>query len=67
LYAAVGTYREALEAYRYGRGIDPTWPETYDRAAAAHRAAGDHAGAWLDLQKAFAFGLHPAGARRGRA
>jgi tetratricopeptide (TPR) repeat protein len=59
-HMAVGNYREALEAYRYGRGIDPSWPELYDRAATAHRASGDlRAASRMELQKAFALGLSP--------
>ena len=59
-YASVGNHGEALKAYRYGRGIEPTWPELYDRTAAAHRASGDPPGAArLLLLKAFALGLTP--------
>jgi hypothetical protein len=58
--AALRNFPEAFAAYRYARGMAPLWPEPYDRAAAAHRAAGDAAAAArVELEKTFALGMTP--------
>jgi hypothetical protein len=60
-HAGLRNFPEAFAAYRYGRGIAPTWSELYDRETAARRLAGDFAGAArLELEKAFALRLSPA-------
>ncbi len=53
-------FREALAAYRFGRGINPSVRELYDRPAAVYHRSGDPAAAArMELQKAFALGLTP--------
>ena len=53
-------FAEALAAYRYGLGSNPSVPELYDRSAAVLRRSGDPgAAARIELQKAFALGLTP--------
>jgi hypothetical protein len=57
---AMDHFAEALAAYRYGLGINPSVRELYDRSAAVLRRSGDPAaGARMELQKAFALGLSP--------
>jgi len=59
-HASLGNLPEALAAYRYGRGIEPSFRPLYDREAAARRTSGDLSGAArVELQKAFALGLAP--------
>jgi hypothetical protein len=59
-HAALRNFPESFRAYRYASGMAPLWPEPYDRAAAAHRAAGDPASAArVLLEKTFALGMTP--------
>ncbi len=41
VYALLGRYPEALEAYRYGRLLDPGSTDPYDELAAVYQAEGD--------------------------
>jgi tetratricopeptide (TPR) repeat protein len=40
-YLNLGNYREAVEALRYGRGLDPRAMEAYDGLSVAYRAMGN--------------------------
>jgi len=61
VYLHLGRYAEALEALRFGRGIDPRTPETYDGLRMAYTAMGDTAEATVALlERAQADGFQPA-------
>jgi tetratricopeptide (TPR) repeat protein len=61
-YSALGRYEDAIRAYRYGRGIDPTAPAGYDAIANAYRRHNDPAMAALTaLEGALALGATPGG------
>jgi hypothetical protein len=58
--AAVGNIPKSLEAFRYGRGIEPSFLPLYDRDAAVRRSSGDLAGAArVELLKSLALGMTP--------
>jgi len=61
VYLHLGRDAEALEALRFGRGIDPRTPETYDGLRMAYTAMGDNAGVAVALlERAQMDGFQPA-------
>jgi len=57
----LGRYREAIDALRYGRGLNPSTPETYDGLEVAYTAAGNPGMAAASLEeKAQVDGFQPA-------
>lgn len=60
VYALLGRYSEALEAYRYGRILDPGSVDPYDEMAAVYQAEGDRGRAAIMLhEKAILEGYLP--------
>jgi tetratricopeptide (TPR) repeat protein len=60
-YAVLGRYPEALEAARYGMGIDPRFTDGYDALSGLYLAAGRPRDAAVALlEKAQVDGFHPA-------
>ena len=60
VYATLGQNSEALEAYRYGRILDPESTEPYEEMAAVYQAAGDPEGEVTSLhEKALLEGYLP--------
>jgi protein O-mannosyl-transferase len=56
-YRRLGRYREALDAFRYARGMAPSAADGYDNAAATFNDMGDAGGAAVvELEKALAMG-----------
>jgi tetratricopeptide (TPR) repeat protein len=53
VYALLGRYPEALEAYRYGRLLDPGSIDPYDEMAAVYQAEGDPGRAAIMLHEKF--------------
>jgi tetratricopeptide (TPR) repeat protein len=61
VYALLGRYPEALDAYRYGRLLDPGSVDPYDEMSAVYRAEGDWGGAAIMLhEKSLLEGDRPA-------
>ena len=64
-YRRLGRYPEALDAFRYGRGMAPAAPDGYDNAAATYDEMGDAArAAVVELEKALALGTTPQAVRQ---
>ena len=56
----LGRYNEAIEAYRYGRALDPAHPAGYDELANVQVSKSDWNGATLTLmERGFALGFSP--------
>jgi tetratricopeptide (TPR) repeat protein len=57
-YLRLGRPAEAIEAYRYGRELDPSVPEMYDALSGAYGAAGNLEWAAIAMdEKALVFGI----------
>jgi tetratricopeptide (TPR) repeat protein len=59
-YQRLGRPADAVEAYRYGRELDPGMPEMYDALSSAYRDTGNLEWAAIAMdQKALVLGLNP--------